>query len=595
MTGNVTFNLAKLSGSIAGNEWSTGLLEMNLGNDGFSMSIGSGGTDISVGTIAAAMAGVKDAGKVTAAKLAALAGRNESVSTLNSVNMLGGTGLGFEQGLAARIWDGKLKVTYADLEEGELGSYVTGSDGITLSKTLLGGGKEGSAKLATVMSHEGTHADGIRTEAIAHLQGNRTYEAIKAVFGLQGDAEFSAGMISAILDPASWVKNTGEVDRWKINVSKGKIYADWDGTQNVTLPDGTVIEVKNNTGKVSAGKLTSALFKGTEASAEMEALFNQAGITWNGSEWVNESGETIGANTKLSVDITSLVADSGTYQKEFDTWLRGGMDGVFLDDTGGLPDGLFGYVNRTWLLSNVARYTSVMTGTPAEKIQQLRDIGNSNAYALTGKAFLDQAWELYRAFLDHIGGSIMPDAREISFSDDFGKNNEVKYDSMRNGEPVHTGADTRGAAKGTDVYAGFGGRISQLTAGQNPLQFSVTYSDKKSVLTYETGFMFGDRFVPTGVWIQDRHMAIPSVPDYTVFGSDKKLGTLSDVWNSGTILAHLHTDIVTQTSSNDSKWFQNIFKPGSASDITWGSGTNTYDRTYWNARDVWNNYWKTAR
>jgi hypothetical protein len=58
MTGNVTFNLAKLSGNIAGNEWSTGLLEMNLGNDGFSMGIGSGGTDISVGTIAATARGV---------------------------------------------------------------------------------------------------------------------------------------------------------------------------------------------------------------------------------------------------------------------------------------------------------------------------------------------------------------------------------------------------------------------------------------------------------------------------------------------------------------------------------------------------------
>jgi hypothetical protein len=86
---------------------------------------------------------------------------------------------------------------------------------ITISKGLLGGGKEGSAKLATVMSHEGTHAAGNRIEGMAHLQGNRTYNTINAVFGLTGDAEFSGQMISAILDPASWVENTGEVDRWE--------------------------------------------------------------------------------------------------------------------------------------------------------------------------------------------------------------------------------------------------------------------------------------------------------------------------------------------------------------------------------------------
>jgi hypothetical protein len=599
MTGEATLNVLNLKDFTGNSNHSMGLLELHLGGDnGFGMSLGSGGTDVSLGTLAGAMAGVRDSSKIIDAKLSALDGNIEDISTLNAINMMGWTGNGLNQKTAKAIWEDELQVTYRDIGT-DYGKYEIGSDGVTISKALLGGGKEGSAKLATVMAHEGIHVGGTRIERIAHIQGNSTYNTINAMFGLTGDAEFTGKIISAILDPDSWKENTGNVDKWDIEVSKGKIYADWNETQYITLPDGSVIKVKNNTGKVSAGKLTSTLFNGTDVSLEMEALFYQAGITWNGSEWVTESGDPIDANTRLRVDITDLVANSKTYQKDFDAWLRGGMDGAVINDIGGLPDGLFGYVNRTRLLGNLEYYTSVMEGTPAEKIQQLREVvGNSNAYAWAGEAFFNQASALYWAFLGHIGGSIMPDAREAKSEDDFGKNNTIKYDSMRNGESVHTGADIK-AEKGIDVYAGFGGRISQLSPAQNPLQFSVTYSDTKSVLTYETGFMFGDRFVSTGLWIQDRHMDIPSVPDYTVFGSDKKLGTVSNVWSSGSIRPHLHMDIVTQTSNNDSKWFQNIFQPSSASDIIWktesGAFTDALNRTYWNAKDVWDKYWKTAK
>lgn len=49
ITGNASFNLARLNG--------TGLLEMNLGKDGFNMQLGMNGTDISLGRISGALAG----------------------------------------------------------------------------------------------------------------------------------------------------------------------------------------------------------------------------------------------------------------------------------------------------------------------------------------------------------------------------------------------------------------------------------------------------------------------------------------------------------------------------------------------------------
>jgi hypothetical protein len=137
--------------------------------------------------------------------------------------MLGGTGEGYEQWLAKAIWNDKVKATYEELGTDKngneiLGRHVQGAvKEILLDKDLLEGGREGSAKLAAVMAHEGVHLTGNRYEGIAHLQGNSTYNAINEIFGLQGDGEFSENMIGAIMNNKSWVANTGDVDNF-INV-----------------------------------------------------------------------------------------------------------------------------------------------------------------------------------------------------------------------------------------------------------------------------------------------------------------------------------------------------------------------------------------
>jgi hypothetical protein len=203
------------------------------------------------------MAGLKDSSKVIKAKLSALMGNQEGVSTLNAVNMLGWTGRGYEQGLAEAIWEEKLKVEYADLDKA-YGEYKIGEDGITISKTMLGGGKEGSAKLAAVMSHEGVHAlKGIRIEALAHLQGNSTYNAINAIFGLTADKEFSQGMISAIMNPASWKENTGDTDNWTLTANGGLEY---DGEGWLKKADGSYY-LDDNGNKVGDKGIETGLIK----------------------------------------------------------------------------------------------------------------------------------------------------------------------------------------------------------------------------------------------------------------------------------------------------------------------------------------------
>ena len=47
--------------------------------------------------------------------------------------------------------------------------------------------REASAKLASVMSHEGTYYNGNRVEALAHMSAADTYSQLNQKFKLQGE------------------------------------------------------------------------------------------------------------------------------------------------------------------------------------------------------------------------------------------------------------------------------------------------------------------------------------------------------------------------------------------------------------------------
>jgi hypothetical protein len=342
MTGEVALNVLNLS-DLTGGKLSSGLLELRLGKNGTSMNIGTGGTDVSFGTVSAAFAGLKDSGKVIGAKLSAVAGKQESVSTLNAVNMLGWTGGEYEQGLAKAVWEDKLKVNYADMD-GAYGEYRVGSDGITISRAMLGGGKEGSAKLATVMSHEGTHAGGNRIEALAHLQGNSTYNTINAMFGLRGDAGFSGQMISAINDTGSWVKNTGDVDRWEVK-KDGSIFDDGkDGV--ISFEDGREAVHTASKGKQSSLEEFLGLEKGTGYSllqmGKAGFVYDPATKTWTGS------GGTISADVVKGLIAQGLVAADAVAGLAAEPPAATGTAGVTPEPEQGFWQGLLAGAGDLW-------------------------------------------------------------------------------------------------------------------------------------------------------------------------------------------------------------------------------------------------------
>ena len=175
MGGNANFNLLSFKG--------VGMLEFSFGKDGIKSKIGMGGTNISYQNLKAAASGYKEASKVTDWKY----GSTETSSTLNSINMLGYTTSGMNQQLAKNIWNEKLDVEYTNFEGNALGRADTENDTIYISEKLLGGGKEGSAQLASMFSHEGLHLGGY-DELQARVGGYDTYAQLQEKFGVTGES-----------------------------------------------------------------------------------------------------------------------------------------------------------------------------------------------------------------------------------------------------------------------------------------------------------------------------------------------------------------------------------------------------------------------
>ena len=178
-----TFNLASIKG--------VELLEVTLGRDGISSRLGSGGMSLSAETLTAASRGRQEAGKVMDWKY----GGDESRSTLNGVNKLGHTDLEMNHRLTNDIWSEEVGINYG--YTGGFGLYKVGDDSMTLDISLLGDGIEGSARLATVLAHEGTHLYGNRVEGVAHFQGAVTYMQLLDKFNLTGEQAFAGEIMGA--------------------------------------------------------------------------------------------------------------------------------------------------------------------------------------------------------------------------------------------------------------------------------------------------------------------------------------------------------------------------------------------------------------
>ena len=236
--------------------------------------------------------------------------------------MLGYTPSGMNQQLAKDIWNEKLAVEYGNTGN-DYGNYTLGQNKIVLSETLLGGEREASAKLATVMSHEGTHYYGKRVEALAHLAGAETYAQINQKFNLQADTSFSMEMLSGIMNADNWKENTGDVDHWTFKQNNDGSYGwQWDNDFDFSIGDKTI------------------------TAEEMKRIITSQKVLENQSFLTNLGlGDLYQSKDKQATFISLMPSESTQAQNEmFNSFIQaGGVDGIkayeeFIANTEGFAD-----------------------------------------------------------------------------------------------------------------------------------------------------------------------------------------------------------------------------------------------------------------
>jgi len=309
-TGDFTVNALNASG-LSGGSLSGGLLELHLGANGASMNFGASGADSSLGAIVAGLSGIGDAARVAVAKGSALFGAYEGVSTLNAVNMLGSSGGDSAVSLARSLWSGDLEAVYSDDLDADAGYYGAydrdGAPGVLgLSSDLLGVGDEKAALLASVMTHEGSHARETRVEAAAIIEHLDTYFSLSAMFGLEMDSGFVDGSLASLADPASWSENSGAVDNLRVRLD-GSIYDDGNNDA-VNFDDGRE-SVPLGPGLGKQGALEAWLGKaGVKDFNAYVALIKASGNRLVDGKWSQE--------LEISRDVVDLAYKNGRISEE---------------------------------------------------------------------------------------------------------------------------------------------------------------------------------------------------------------------------------------------------------------------------------------
>ena len=526
-TGQTTFNLANLSmlGLEYGSMWgaagtgtiSGGFLSMTIGENGTHFAISSAGTDISLGTLKLASAGAKESSKVIDWKY----GSVETNSTLNSINMLGYTNIGGNQKLSKDIWNEKISVNYTDTG-GDYGNYKGGST-INISSTLLGGGAEDYAKLATVLSHEGTHAYDNRIEGIAHSVGLETYTQINQAYDISGDISFAAEMIEAIKDINSWKENTGDTDHWTIK-KDGSLVKDKDGW----LRDENGMYI-NSDGTRTAKVTDKTIGAKSLETGLLNILFCKEGYGNSYSDFTDEQKD---AAQKLMFDSGMKMEDGDKYTAQ---WIDDGKEHKIKTDN---------YMDVAGKTVATLVFMQLMDGRSDAMV-----FGNIFEKALVslsmrGKDYAERFNDYVNAkknFVNNVYSLI--DSYDVRFSKDGGYKiyDEKNY---KNYSGYHYGIDLSGDnIEGATVMAGLGGKII------SNIQWNGTNTGPGNSVHINYGFNFENTYYNTGIYGEYDHLLNQSV--YTpgsYVNSNTAIGQVGNTGNSSG--PHLHYSVYTTGTNN---------------------------------------------
>ena len=312
LTGEATFNILNISDFGAGA--SSGLLEMTLSKDrGVAARLGTGGTDLSFGTVASSLQGIKTLNKNL--QITRAANRNNMANAATALRTQ--YGFGDEKQLAQleEILKGRTELKRGNGDGKAQTVAENGKRTVYLNSYKENMTREEQFALGITLGHE-AYRDGITGGA--QIQFNETAESVLGHTALakriQSDSMYNnmmTGLINAdinlkndmtVFDYAlvtgdwgafgSYVGNNYDysADYWKLNRDGSLSY---DGKANLYDENGNLIMKTASQG--IQGSLEEIL-----GIDNAYYLMKQAGMQWNGKNWMNDLNSTDG-----SIKITS--------------------------------------------------------------------------------------------------------------------------------------------------------------------------------------------------------------------------------------------------------------------------------------------------
>jgi murein DD-endopeptidase MepM/ murein hydrolase activator NlpD len=267
-------------------------------------------------------------------------------------------------------------------------------------------------------------------------------------------------------------------------VKQGKLLAEWDGTNDVTLPDGSKIKASDlPNDALWAMNAAKALFQSGSAYGSVKQLFKQAGLAWDETKqsWVYQEGakkgEAVGANDRFALDLTSYF-EQGRLFGITKGWLEQGAKGVDPRElAGSSPEAFFllnkarienelvaqavydekGNIDYKQTIDSWGRYTGSLTRNAEVAGTLLKVVTLGFADSTPGTSYLQRNAELVAAYSEFLANAQLQDVKK-GINQYYGP---VKLENGEypNGYPYHVGLDID-MTKGERILAGFSGVVS---------------------------------------------------------------------------------------------------------------------------------------
>jgi murein DD-endopeptidase MepM/ murein hydrolase activator NlpD len=570
MTGSASFNVLRYSEQFGNELYSTGLLELRVGDQGLSARLGAGGVDASLGAISSTLRGMVNWGVSGGSEIAAR--RDDVKNAATALRAQWGYGDGEAKELLLSILGGSIRLARGDGESAADAETITGQNGIRIALNRYQDEMSLGEQLlmGIVLQHEAYRDGAVSGDNLLETREAVSAHTKMALLMLLGgenpafddelardmlaylNAGGDAGRFNAYVD----MTYDSSGDYWKltkdgrlINDGQGYLkdengmYINLDGSRSWTVTEQTI-----GAGGIETG-LLNILFGGTSNTAYSEftdgqvsiaqALMTQAGIK-----------QTTPSGTKMRDIVWSKKNDQQALNMNTVMFLTGGTVAAqvfarYYDERStamiaqAMNMGIGETENRSITYNAFSRYGNLL----GAKAQFFSDSGD----------ILDSLISYY------VSGSFIGDVDENKENGWYPSYNYQHYgiDLSRKGGPL-----------GDAVFAGLSGLVTAINQSE---------ARNGKNLQMEYGYNFEGGFIGTGIYGEYLHLQNdPAFMAGQYISSTAQIGSIGAT-GIGTG-AHLHYDIFTQNGNFSESTLKLLYGANAAA--TSISSLNGYKTVY---------------